>query len=83
MRSAAQLVQLLDPPPPPPAQALTQCPPALPPARPHSGHGSIPLPVTQVCRPTRMHNSHSKASFGQGARSTSTQGEELSGLKDC
>ena len=49
MRSAAQLVQLLDPPPPPAAQALTQCPPAaLPPARPRSGHASMPLPVTQV-----------------------------------
>ena len=51
MRSAAQLVQLLDPPPPPATQALTQCLPALLPNGRCSGHASMPLPVTQVSIP--------------------------------
>ena len=46
MRSAAQLVQLLDP--PPATQALTNCLPALLPNGPCSGHVSMPLPVSQV-----------------------------------
>ena len=65
MRSAAQLVQLLDPPPPPAAQVLTQCPPALPPARPRSGHASMPLPVTQVCPPMSTHEALNDACLGR------------------
>lgn len=51
MRSAGQLVQLLDPPPPPATQALTQCPPALLPCEAQPGHTSMPLPVIQVSHP--------------------------------
>ena len=51
MRSAAQLVQLLDPPPSPATQALTQCPPALLPTGHRPGHASMPLPATQVSTP--------------------------------
>ncbi len=64
MRSAAQLVQLLDPPPPPTAQALTQCPPALPPARPRSGHAFMPLPVTQVLPPRESHYAEREVGWG-------------------
>ncbi len=44
MRSAAQLVQLLEPLPLPTNMAMSQCLPALP-----TGPPSMPLPASQVC----------------------------------
>ena len=82
MRSAAQLVQLLDPPPPLAAQALTQCPPALPPARPRSGHASMPLPVTQVRSPRHPPKREGTTGCEWGDAFDVDTTEAISGLPD-
>ena len=82
MRSAAQLVQLLDPPPPLAAQALTQCPPALPPAQPRSGHASMPLPVTQVRSPRHPPKREGTTGCEWGDAFDVDTTEAISGLPD-
>ena len=64
------------------AQALTQCPPALPPAQPRSGHASMPLPVTQVRSPRHPPKREGTTGCEWGDAFDVDTTEAISGLPD-